>query len=123
MDKEQALHYFYSQFGVPAYDEYSVPDEKRNVYPRITYEISTGSFGNQNILTFSLWDRSTSWANITSILHNVESIIGYGGQTIKYDGGMLWVKKSTPFAQRMGDVDDSIRRIVINIEVEFLSEV
>ena len=120
MDKEQALHSFWSQFGT-AYDQNTVPDDA--ALPYITYEVITDGFGAQNILTASIWDRSTSWKGVTDILHNIERTLGLGGQTIPYEGGMLWVKKAAPFAQRMGDTDDSIRRIVINIEVEFLSEV
>jgi hypothetical protein len=39
MDKEQAIQNFWSQFGIPAYDENSVPDDLR--YPFITYSVST----------------------------------------------------------------------------------
>ena len=120
MNKEQALHSFWSQFG-NAYDRNTVPDDA--TFPRITYESATDNFGGQLILSASLWDRSTSWAAITELLHTIETTLGMGGQTIGYDGGMLWVKRGTPFAQRMPDEDDSIRRIVINIETEYLSEV
>lgn len=120
MDKEQALHKFWSQFGV-AYDENTVPDDAE--LPRITYEVMTDDFGNQNVLTGSIWDRSTSWKSVTDIVHEIERTLTRGGQTIGYDGGMLWIKRATPFAQRMSDTDSSIRRIVVSIEVEYISEV
>lgn len=121
MDKEQALHSFFSGFGVKAYDSSTVPDDA--VLPRITYEVITDNFGVQNVLTASIWDRSTSWKGVTDILHRIEDSMGYGGQTVAYDRGLLWVKRGQPFAQRMEDTDDSIRRIVMNIEVEYISEV
>lgn len=121
MDKEQALQSFFSQFDVPAYDEYTVPEDA--VLPYITYETITDNFGAQNVLTASIWDRNTSWASVIGILHKIENKLGYGGQTINYDGGLLWVKRGMPFAQRMNDTDDSIRRIVLNLEIEYLSEV
>lgn len=121
MDKEQALQKFWEQFDVPAYDSSTVPEDAE--LPRITYEVITDNFGAQNVLTASIWDRSRSWGSVTSILHKVEQSLGYGGQTLKYENGLLWVKRGVPFAQRMNDPDDSIRRIVINIEVEYLSEV
>jgi hypothetical protein len=37
-----------------------------------------------------------------------------------YDKGVIWFKKGNPFLQRMADPDDAIRRIVVNIEVEYL---
>lgn len=120
MDKEQALHNFWSQFGT-AYEQSTVPDDA--TLPRITYEVITDNFGAQNVLSASIWDRSTSWKSVTDILHTIESTLGYGGQTIHYDEGMMWVKRGVPFAQRMTDTDDSIRRIVVNIEVEYISEV
>lgn len=121
MNKEQALHYFWSQFDVPAYDQSTVPEDA--AYPRITYECATDNIGAQLILTGSLWDRSTSWKSVTELQHTIEATLGLGGQTIGYDNGLLWVKRGEPFAQRMNDTDDSIRRIVLNIEVEYLSEV
>lgn len=121
MDKEQALQYFWSQFDVPAYDQSTTPEDAE--LPRITYEVITDNFGAQNILTASIWDRSTSWKSVTDILHKIEARLGLGGQTILYEGGMLWVKRATPFAQRMSDPDDSIRRIIVNIECEYISEV
>lgn len=121
MDKEQALHTFWAQFGVPAYDRNTVPDNAP--LPRITYEVITDNFGTQNVLTASIYDRSNSWKSVTDIQHLLEDKLGYGGQTIGYDNGLLWVKRGVPFAQRSNDPDDSIRVIRINIEVEYESEV
>ena len=121
MDKEQALHAFWSQFGVTAYDESTVPEGA--VLPRITYEVMTDNFGKTNALTASIWDKSRSWGSVTTILHRIENTLGMGGQTIRYSNGMLWVKRAMPFARRMSDPDDSIRRIVMTIEVEYISEV
>lgn len=121
MDKEQALQSFFAGFGIPAYDENTVPDNAS--LPRITYQVITDNFGAQNVITASIWDRSKSWKGVTDILHDIENLLGYGGHTVKYDGGMIWLCRGMPFAQRMGDTDDSIRRIVINVQVEYLSEV
>lgn len=120
IDKEQALHQFWSQFGIPAYDVGTVPDDAP--FPRITYEVITGNLGEQNILNASIWDRSRSWQSVTEILHDLESSLGMGGQTLHCRGGMVWIYRGMPFAQRMTDPDDSIRRILINIEVEFITE-
>lgn len=121
MDKEQALQSFFSRFGVRAYDSSTVPDDAE--LPRITYESITDNFGVQNVISASIWDRSTSWKSVTDILHNIEIDLGYGGTTVPYTNGLLWVKRGQPFAQRMEDTDDSIRRIVMNLEVEYNSEV
>ena len=129
MDKEQALNYFWNQFDVPAFEQNTVIDEKdfeemsMEPYPRITYEVAVDNFCAEIMLTASLWDKNTTWKDITDLCHKVEATLGLGGQTIRYDNVLLWVKRGTPFARRMNDPDDSIRRIILNIEVEYISEV
>ena len=41
--------------------------------------------------------------------------------TVKIDGGRMYIARGTPFAQRMSDVDDMVRRIVLNVTVEFFT--
>lgn len=118
MQKEMALHTFWSSFGVPAYDESTVPEDAE--IPRITYSVQTDSFNRPVSLTASIWDRSKSWQRVTGIKDLIGVAVGYGGTTVNYEGGMVWIKPRTPFAQRMSDPDDSIRRIVLNLEAEFI---
>ena len=125
MDKEQGLHSFWSGFGLTAYDERTVPTGLLSPrMPYITYEVSTDNIGEPVALTGSIWYRSTSWAQVTSKLHEVEASIGYGGKTIKVDGGYLYITRGRPFSQRMSDdTDNSVRRIIVNIMVEYLTAV
>lgn len=119
MNKIQALHNFWSGFSLKAYDENSVPDGA--VLPYLTYEVSSDSFGNDLPLTASLWYRSSSWAGITAKEQEIADFIGRGGRMIAFDGGALWVRKSSPWAQRMAEPsDEMIRRIVLNISVEYM---
>ena len=120
MNKWQAIDSFWSGFGIPAYDYSSVPDDA--TFPYITYEVATSSIGEPVLLTASMWFRDTSWMAISQGADAISQYIGMGGTIILYDGGMLWIKRGTPFAQRMSDPDDDIRRIVLNIEAEFISE-
>lgn len=117
MQKEIALQTFWSSFGVPAYDENTVPEDA--ALPRITYSVATDSLDHPVSMTASLWSRSKSWVQVTELKDLVEEALGRGGTTIKYEGGLLWLKPGTPFAQRMSDTDDSIRRIVLNLEAEY----
>lgn len=120
MDKAQALHQFWSGFGVAAYDANTVPSTA--TYPRLTYEASMDSFDDPVYLTASIWYRSTSWAEISQKAQEISESIGMGGVTIPYDGGMLWVTRSAPFVQRLNDPDDSmIRRILLSVACEYLS--
>ena len=127
MTKMQALHSFWAGFDIPAFDETSVPDEKDRIevyghaFPYITFEVSSDSFGNMLSQTASLWYRSTSWSAITAKEQEISDFIGRGGRMVAYDGGSMWIQKGFPWAQRMSEPsDDTVRRIVLNIQVEFL---
>lgn len=119
MTKEQAFHSFWADFGWPTYDENTVPESAS--LPRLTYEMAVGEFDFQVSLTASLWDRSTSWASVTSKSEEIYAAIGMGGKIIPFDGGAIWITRGLTFAQRLSDEDDSIRRILININAEFLT--
>lgn len=119
MDKMQTLHSFWSGFGLKAYDEYTVPDGA--VLPYLTYSVSVSGFDDPVMMTASLWYKSTSWAAISQKALEINDAIGVGGVTVPFDGGMLWIKRGTPFAQRVSDEDDTIRRIYLNIEAEYIA--
>ncbi len=122
MTKGQAIQQFWEQFGWVAYDETTVPDDAP--YPYITYSVQTDSFDSTVRLTASLWDRTYSWKNISEMAERIaQRIVKMYPPTIKIDGGRLYVSKGTPFAQRMReDSDDMVRRIILNVDFEFLTE-
>lgn len=124
-NKEQALQTFWSSFGIAAYDESTVPTgSNAPAFPYITYNVVTDSlYGNSVAMTASVWDRSSSWQFVTDKSHQISAEIGVGGKSISVDGGYMWIKRGTPFAQRMADdSDDMVRRIYMNISVDFLTE-
>lgn len=119
MNKIQALHKFWSDFGLKAYDENSVPDDAK--LPYITYEVTYDDFGNALAQSASLWYRSSSWESVTEKEQEIADFITRGGRMIAYDGGAMWIQKSTPWATRMGDPsDEMVKRIILNISIEFL---
>lgn len=124
MDKWQALDKFWNSFGLTAYDENSVPTGKTAIpLPYITYQANTDTFDNSVALSASLWYRSSSWGQISQKSDEISNKIGMGGTPVPYDGGVIWVKRANPFSQRMSDpTDDTIRRVFINIEAEFISQ-
>ena len=119
MTKGQAIQKFWEGFGLPAYDENTVPQDAQ--LPYITYGVVTDSFQNMVLLHGSLWYRSTSWKDISEKAEQIAAAIGYGYVIKKIDGGYLYITKGTPFAQRMSDEDSAIRRIYINLNAEFLT--
>lgn len=119
MNKVQALYNFWSGFDLKAYDETHVPDGA--ALPYITYESATDELNRKVALTASLWYRSESWEDIELKQFEIAQFIGRGGVLVAYDGASVWVAKGSPWAQRMADSNDEmIRRIVLNVEVEFL---
>lgn len=119
MDKAQALNTFWNSFGLLAYDENTVPDDA--TLPYITYESQSDSFGNSLSLRANLWYRSNSWEDITLKEQQIARDISRGGKMIPYDGGAIWIQKSRPWAQRLSDPnDDTIRRIILNINIEYI---
>lgn len=118
MDNEQAYKAFWASFGLNAYDENTVPESAS--LPYITYEYAENGFDDGEIaLTANLWDGGKSWGYLTKIVDNIKHAIGYEGVTLRTDEGYIWIKRRSPFAQRTGDPNDNIRRIMINILVEF----
>ena len=122
MTKSQALYKFWSSFGLKAYDEYTVPTgADAPVFPYITYQTATDGLDNKFMLNASIYYKSTSWTGVTNKAEEIAEAITKGG-TIKLDNGYLKIWKGTPFAQRSGEtVPDNIKRILLNIEVEFLT--
>lgn len=118
MDKDQALYNLWSGFGLPAYDETSVPDDA--AYPYITYSTSISSLGSVVTLNASIWFRSYSWEEISLKADEIAEYIGLH-KVLPLNRGYLYIVQGSPFAQRMGDeTDERIRRIIINLQAEYL---
>ena len=130
MDKEQALDMFWNSFGIPAFDEASVPDEvwseeqQKMVpldMPYITYSVATGSLDDVISLTASLWYRSTSWKEITQKKNNIAEYIGVGGRNIPIDDGYMYIYRGSTFAQRILN-NELTKQYYLQVQIEFLTE-
>ena len=120
MDKEQALHSFWNSFGIPAYDETSVPDD--TVGPYITYSVATGSLGDVIGLTATIWYSGTSWADVTKKKNQIAEAIGLGGKILELDNGYIWLNRGYTFAQRLTGQKDSVRAYYLQLNAEFFTE-
>lgn len=119
MNKSQIIQKFWSSFGLPAYDQYTVPQDAQ--MPYITYSVSESDLDYPVPLTASLWYRSQSWEDIELKSYEISKQISRGGRVYPLNEGYLWIYRGSSFAQRMSDTDDTVRRIVLNITAEFLS--
>lgn len=119
MNKWQAQQSFWSSFGLTAYDEITVPENA--IFPYITYEAVADDFGHPASISASLWYKSMSWQEISQKADEIADAITMGGKMYPYKDSAILVRKSNPFAQRMSEpTDDTIRRMVLNVTLEFL---
>lgn len=124
MNAQAALNTFWNSFEWKAYEENTVPENvfaDRDHY--ITYSASSAGFDEPVMLSASLWSRSKSWTAAVEKAEQIMQDIGLGGKLVSFTGGKLWIKRGVPFSQRMSDEDPTIRRIYINIEVEFFTTI
>ena len=126
MTIEQAIHNFWSSFGLTAYDENSVPDNAK--LPYITYSVNVGDITSGPVTTqASLWYRSMSWKEITEKSDEIRNRLGIGGVMIEHDDGAIWIKRGNTFAQRSAagssesEQDSSTRRVVLTVDIDFIN--
>ncbi len=131
MNKSQAITEFWNSFGIPAFDETTVPEyiddghgnQVKLVPPYITFNIVEDSLNSVVNLYANIWYKSTSWREITLKTAEIaKRLVEMQPPTIELDNGRLYLTKGTPFAQRMSEpTDDTIRRMYINVQAEFLT--
>ena len=98
MTPEAAVYTFLSSFGIPAYAASSVPDQA--TFPYLTYDLVLGEWGQPEVnMPVNVWYRTDSEALPNAKVREISQAIGMGGVTLPCDGGMLWVKKGSPWAQ------------------------
>ena len=120
MTKAAAIYQFWNSFGLPAYEENTVPTDAD--FPYITYQLVTDSFDSEIPLTASIWYRSESWTAINAKAEEISQRISRGGKFVPCDGGAIWLKRGQPFAQSMGDESDNlIKRKYLNITAEYMT--
>jgi hypothetical protein len=120
MTEIAALKSFFDSI-VTTYPNDNVPDDAQ--YPYLTFEPVIG-FWEQGAVPVQcqLWHRTESDAAVNKIVRDIAHAIGYGGASVACDGGWLWIKTGSPFAQTIVEHDDdTIKRRLINISVEFMT--
>lgn len=119
MNKAQALHNFWNSFGIPAYESTTVNEERVGDF-YITYDVVTDSLDRAVLMSASIWQKhTTSWEDVSLKAEQVSDAL-IQVKTIPLDVGYLYITRGQPFAQRMADEDETVRRIYINIMAEYL---
>lgn len=114
MKKWEAIHTFFKSFGIPAYEENSVPTGKdKPAYPYIVYEMQQGGFDPDNdvALSFYIIDKMETFAPSYEIMDTIAEFIG-DSKLYEIDNGYVRIKAGTPWAQNQRDgADNTIRRL------------
>ena len=122
MTPEAAIYTFLSGFAIPAYASSSVPDQAQ--FPYFTYDLVLGEWeqGEAN-MPVNVWYRTESEAAPNAKVREISQAIGMGGVTIPCDGGMLWLKKGSPWAQAVtiDGEDEKVKRRLLNISIETIT--
>lgn len=122
MTPEAAIYQFMGSFGIPAYASTSTPSDAE--FPYITYDLVIGSWMRGEVnMSANVWYRTESEAEPNAKVRELSKALGNGGVTLQCDGGMLWLKKGSPWAQamRVEGEDEKIKRRYVNINIEWLS--
>lgn len=120
MTPEAAIYQFMNGFGVPAYAHTAVPSDAE--FPYITYELVLGDWGQTEVnMPVNAWFRTEGEAAPNALVRQLSRALGNGGVQVPCDGGTIWLKKGSPWAQSVreeGD-DEKIKRRYINVNVDY----
>lgn len=118
--KAGAFHAWIEDFGMPAYSSACVPTNAR--LPYITYEFSSGMFGEQqHAIVVNVWyGENASESEVNDKAEEIGRALGLGGVRLACEGGMVWLMRGEPFSQTVSDTAGLHRRY-INITAEFLT--
>lgn len=122
MDKYQAIYQFYGTFGLPVYEENSVPtDDPLPDFPYLTYDSSV-SYGDSEVqLTFSIWYRDTGMDAIDAKAQEIASTIR-GLAVVDCDEGAILIRPADSFIQSMSDDSDPlVKRKVFTVYAKFIT--
>lgn len=118
LDKWSAQKVYWSSFGLPAYEELTVPDDAQ--IPYIAYQAVNGQLDGVITVSASIYYKGMSWSKIIEEVNHIEK---FADRQIMFDGGIMKVRKPLrDFAQPISETSDSkIRRMLLTVEIEFLS--
>lgn len=110
----QALHAFFSGFGIPAYCENTVPDDAE--LPYITYPLKEPEWNQKTTFYAIVYYRHQS-SNLDSLTKADEIVRAIGtGILLPIEGGYVALWPETPLVQSMPPAED-IRPAYINLSI------
>lgn len=92
----RALQSFFGSFGIPAYVEYSLPDDAK--MPYITYELAEPDWRGSHAEHARVWYNSNSFSEIASKIDEIKAAIG-NGVSIPTENGAIYLYADDDFCQ------------------------
>ncbi len=106
--------------GLAAYSASSVPEDA--AFPYVTYEWAEGAWGDEGVSVLAnMWFKTESEAAPNAAVSRLGRNLGLSGRLLPCDGGGMWVRRGTPWAQSVPDEDASVKRRYLNLEIEFIT--
>ena len=104
-DKWQALQAFWGSFGIPAYEQASVP--KGVQLPYISYNGEVGAINEPLPLSASIWCRDTSWEWISKGCRSIDEVRRKHLEDITIEGHKyIWNMSNVEWILRPSAIDE-----------------
>lgn len=125
MTKAEAIYQFFGGYGLPAYEESSVPvysdaNQTTEIHPPyITYQMADADFwGGSIAVTADIWDHSDSWTLAEETAAAIAADI-LPFKKLRCDDGYILITKGSPFSQNVAD--DIYKRKALNLWLTFVT--
>ena len=120
IDVGKALYKFWSGFSIPAYPEYSVPDDAQ--LPYITYDIDAPAWRDSSIYNAKVWYRDTSFVDIFNKVAEISDAIGEGVRLPMIKGSIFLFKEANFFQMAPQENDaDNMKVALLTMIIHVLS--
>lgn len=111
---------------LPFYPVGNIPDYARDNFTKgWSYGTYTPVFdsisGSPVSITINIWAYTAMEKPLNDAANALAQAVGYGGKAVKCDGGYIWLRRGTPWAQNLFEDDDNVKRRYINLVAEYLT--
>lgn len=114
----QTLQKFFSSFGIPAYEEHTVPDNA--ALPYITYEVRVPDWRDQTSISASVWYAGTTFKPLYAKVDEIGEKLDEGLTVPVQGGGSLYLYKDTIFSQVTETGNDNVKVCYLQIGMHAL---
>lgn len=119
MNKYETLCKFYNSFGIPAFEEFSVPEKAE--MPYIKYDVVTSSVDSESTaLSLQIYYKSNNLIKIDDMTEKLSKALR-SGVTLPCDEGYIVLYRGEPFSQNVDSGDKTVKCKYINITANFIT--